>query len=331
MMNIAVIAGGDTQEYEISIKSAKRLMECIDRTRYTPWLVIYQNGNFSVQIATGKIPLHSEIFGIQLKEELIRFELAYNITHGSPGEDGLLAGYLEMRRTPYTSPGVLASAITMDKYLCKKLVASLRIPVAKDICLHKNDAIIDIDSISEHIGFPFFVKPNSGGSSVATFKVKTKADAIPAIEAAFEVDEWVIVESFLPGRELTIGIFYHNGEILTLPPTEIKPHNEFFDYQAKYEGASDEITPAHISTSVLKKLQRYSQKIYHLLKLNGLVRIDFILNDKGLYFMEVNTIPGFSEASIVPQQIRAAGLNETELISAIIEDTRRRFDEKWNA
>jgi len=329
---IAVLAGGDTGEYEISLASARMIIECLTEGGFSPYLVILRHGKWKVKDKAGNAyPLSSDFFGFTGDAGEVRFELVYNTCHGSPGEDGKLAGFLEMKRIPYSSSGVLASALTMDKHLSKKLAATLGIPVAADVLLTTRTDMIDVDEICETLGLPCFVKPNTGGSSLATFKVKEKAAMMEAIEAAFEVDDAVLIEEFLPGRELTIGVF-HNGEYcLTLPPTEIISHNEFFDYQAKYDGASDEITPAQISEEILEDLEAYAAQIYELFRLDGLVRIDFMLNEDTLYFMEVNTIPGFSPASIVPQQIRAAGLKESDVLAALIAQTENRFKDRWSA
>jgi D-alanine-D-alanine ligase len=330
---IAVLAGGDTGEYEISLSSAKMIHSCLKDAGFTPYIVLLRNGKWEVKDGESNhsYPLADTYFGFKSEAGEIRFSMAYNTCHGSPGEDGKLAGYLEMKHIPYSSSGVLASSLTMDKHLSKKLCATLQIPVAKDVLLSTRTDMIDIDEICDYLGLPCFVKPNTGGSSLATFKVKQKSEMMAAIEAAFEVDNAVLIEEFLPGRELTIGVF-HNGEYcLTLPPTEIISHNEFFDYQAKYDGASDEITPAAISERTLEQLEEYASEIYELFRLDGLVRIDFMLSEDELYFMEVNTIPGFSPASIVPQQIRAAGLKESDVLTALLAQTEARFKDRWNA
>jgi D-alanine-D-alanine ligase len=320
---VAVMAGGDSGEYEVSLKSADMVMRTLDTQLFQPWLVHVKGGKMEVHTSDGPIPISTKGFGFESKTGYVRFDVAYNMVHGTPGEDGKLQGWLEMQKVPYTSPGVLASALTMDKYLTKLLVKTLRIPVAKGMLVRATDEVIQIDHMVDELGLPCFVKPNHGGSSVATFKIKAKKDLPEAIEAGFAVDDQVIVESFLPGTELSIGILEVQGEMVVLPPTEIVPHTEFFDYAAKYQGASDEITPARIPSATRKKLERYAVDIYRLLNLRGMVRIDFMWTGKTLYFMEVNTIPGFSPASLVPQQIRAAGMKEQDVLTAVIFEALR--------
>ncbi len=328
---VAVLAGGDSGEYEVSLKSADMVMRTLDPQWFQPWLVHVKGGKMEVHTPDGIFPVSNQGFGFQGKEGYVAFDVAYNIVHGTPGEDGKLQGWLDVQKVPYTSPGVLASALTMDKYLTKLLVKTLRIPVAKGVLVRATDDVIQIDAMVEKLGLPCFVKPNHGGSSVATFKIKEKKDLPEAIEAGFAVDDQVLVESFLPGTELSIGVLEVQGEMVVLPPTEIVPHGEFFDYTAKYEGASDEITPARIPVPTRKKLERYAVDIYRLLNLRGMVRIDFMWTGKELYFMEVNTIPGFSPASLVPQQIRAAGMKEQDVLTAIIFETLRSTPEAEGA
>ena len=320
---VAVLAGGDSGEYEVSLKSADMVMRTLDPQLFQPWLVHVKDGKMEVHTSDGPLPLSPKGFGFEGKDGYVSFDVAYNIVHGTPGEDGKLQGWLELQKVPYTSPGVLASALTMDKFLTKLLVKSLRIPVAKGLLVRASDEIIEVDDIVDQLGLPCFVKPNHGGSSVATFKIKAKKDLPDAIEAGFKVDDQVIIESFLPGTELSIGVLEVMGDMVVLPPTEIVPHTEFFDYAAKYEGASDEITPARIPSVTRKKLERYAVAIYRLLNLRGMVRIDFMWTGKTLYFMEVNTIPGFSPVSLVPQQIRAAGMKEQEVLTAVIYEALR--------
>jgi D-alanine-D-alanine ligase len=209
----------------------------------------------------------------------------------------------------------------MNKHLSKRTVASLGIPVAQDILYREDDAVIDVDAMINTLGLPLFIKPNNGGSSLATFKIKTAEDVADAIEQAFEVDAEVLAEQFMAGREITIGAYATEGEMHYLPPTEIISHNEFFDYEAKYQGKSNEVTPADIPQSTLHQMQIYVKSIYRTFNLKGLVRIDFMLSpDQSLYFMEVNTLPGFSPQSIVPQQIRASGKTETQVLTDLLLD-----------
>ncbi len=295
-------------------------MDQIDREVFRPWLVVFKDNTWWVQLPQEEeLEIDASLWEFAYQGQLISFDVAYIIMHGVPGESGEVQGLLEMCGLPYTTPGVLVSSLTMNKQLTKTLVASLKIPVAKSLLYRANQAQISIDEAVEELGLPLFVKPNHGGSSLATFKVKSKTEMVEAIEKAFEVDHEVLAEGFLPGRELTVGLYKFQDTLICLPPTEIVPHNEFFDYQAKYEGQSDEITPAQIPEELRKQMEAYSKAIYAFLNIRGLVRMDYMLHpSEGLIFMEINTVPGFSEASIVPQQIRAAGQTEKELISRLL-------------
>lgn len=317
---VAVLAGSYTGEHEISLKSAVRVMEQMDREAFSPWLVVFKENTWWVQFPNGEeLEIDASLWEFAYEGQLICFDVAYIIMHGVPGESGEVQGLLEMCGLPYTTPGVLVSSLTMNKQLTKTLVASLGIPVAKSLLYRASQTQISIDQAVEELGLPLFVKPNNGGSSLATFKVKSKTEMVEAIEKAFEVDHEVLAEGFLPGRELTMGLYTYQTNLICLPPTEIVPHNEFFDYQAKYEGQSDEITPADISAALSTQMEEYSKAIYAFLDIRGLVRMDYMLHPtEGLIFMEINTVPGFSEASIVPQQIRAAGQTETEVISRLL-------------
>lgn len=317
-LDVAVLAGGDSGEYEVSLASADMIMRSLDPNLFRPWLVHVQDGKFEVRTEHATFPLHSNFFGFEHQGELIRFAVAYNMVHGAPGENGVLQGWLEMNKVPYTTPGVMASALTMNKHLSKVLVQSLGIPVAKGILMLSVPSRTETETMVKELGLPCFVKPNCGGSSVATFKVKEAGAFREAVEAAIQVDGQVLAETYLPGKELSVGIMETKGKLQVLPCTEIVPHGEFFDYEAKYKGASDEITPARISDDVRARLEEKTKAIYRLLNLRGLVRIDFIYSENTLYFMEVNTIPGFSPASLVPQQLRCAGLDVREVLTDLI-------------
>jgi D-alanine-D-alanine ligase len=318
---VAVLAGGDSGEYDISLKSANMVLKAIDSELFEPVLVVYRAGEWAVHYADQVLTLDLNDWTFYDGDEVYTINLAYNIMHGVPGEDGSIPALLDLAGIPFPNSGVLASALTMNKHLSKQAVAALGIPVAKDRLYRFDDPIIDVDAMVETLGLPMFIKPNNGGSSLATFKIKSAEEVADAIEAAFEVDQEVLAEQFMPGREITVGAFRAQGELHILPPTEIVPHNEFFDYEAKYQGKSDEITPANIPAQVLEHMQNHVRSIYRHFNLQGLVRIDFMLGaDQTLIFMEVNTLPGFSAQSIVPQQIRAAGMNETEVLTQLLND-----------
>jgi D-alanine-D-alanine ligase len=258
-------------------------------------------------------------FSFTYNRKKITFDCAYIIVHGTPGEDGKLQAYFELMGIPYTSPNVLVSALTMNKYLTKQLCKADGMDVAKSVLIRADDPMINVDKIASKLGLPCFVKPNNGGSSVATTKAYNKQSIVDGSEEAFIHDNEVIIEEFIKGTEVTCGVYFNGEEIVTLPITEIVPHNDFFDYDAKYKGQSDEITPARIGSKLTKKVQKLTKQAYRLLNIEGLVRIDFILKGDKPYFMEVNTVPGFSQASIVPQQIRAAGLKERDVLDLLIQ------------
>lgn len=319
--NIAVIAGGNTDEYEVSLKSAEMVMDSIDRTKFAPFKIILRGSDWHYIHGEEKIQIDKNDFSLTINSEKINFDAAYIIVHGSPGEDGKLQGYLDMLEIPYSSPSLLASAITMNKYVSKSIIKTHGIKVAKAELVHITDPVIDVDKIVENVGLPCFVKPNNGGSSVATFKAKSKQSIIEAIEEGFLHDSEVIIEEFIEGKEITCGVYFNGTEIQTLPITEIVPHNEFFDYEAKYLGKSDEITPARIGEELSQKVYKTTRGVYRLLSISGLVRVDYILKENEVYFMEVNTVPGFTKQSLIPQQIRAAGMKEMDVLSFIIEET----------
>lgn len=318
--NIAVIAGGNTDEYEVSLKSVEMVMDSIDRTKFNPYKIIIRESDWYYIDGTNKVQIDKNDFSLTLNQQKIHFDAAYIIVHGSPGEDGKLQGYLDMMGIPYSSPNLLTSAITMNKFVSKSIAKTHKVKVAKAELVHITDEVIDVDKIVNNLGLPCFVKPNNGGSSVATFKAKTKKEIIDAIEEGFLHDSEVIIEEFIQGIEVTCGVFFNGSTIQALPITEIVPHNEFFDYEAKYLGKSDEITPARLSDKLTRKVHFLSKKIYKIFNTKGLVRVDFIIKNDEPYFMEVNTVPGFTKQSLIPQQIRAAKMQETDVLTFIIEE-----------
>jgi D-alanine-D-alanine ligase len=317
MYNVAVIAGGDSGEYEVSMRSGAMVMKCIDNTKFNPYLVEISSKGWLVLVDNQKYRIDKNDFSFQKDGQKIRFDVIYNIIHGTPGEDGKIQGYFDIIGLPYTSPGLSCCAITMNKAVSKAVVGAMGLRVAKSVVLQKGKEF-SADEVIHKTGLPVFVKPNSGGSSVATHKVYELKDFKAAVDDAFQHDNEVICEEFVQGMEITGGIFFDGSALVCLPITEIVPHHDFFDYKAKYLGESDEITPARIDESLKNKVNELTKKIYRILNCEGLVRIDFIIKESEPYFMEVNTIPGFSEQSIVPQQIRAAGMKEKDVITMLI-------------
>jgi len=324
--NIAIVAGGDSSEYIISIKSAEQLASVLDNEKYNVYTVILRGTEWIVKSdAFCDVIINKDDFSFSFNNQKTKFDCALIIIHGTPGEDGKLQGYFDTIKIPYTSSNTLASAITFNKIFSKNYLKPFNIPLAKFVSI-KNGDVIDANQIINITGLPCFVKPNCGGSSFGVTKVKEKEKLFEAIEEAFKEDNEVIIEEFLEGRELTCGLFKTIKEPFIFPPTEIVSKNEFFDYEAKYTaGMADEITPANISEELTKEVQNLSSQVYDVFQLKGIVRVDYIYSKEKLYIMEVNTVPGMSAASIVPQQIEAAGFRISDILSIIIEDSMDRF------
>lgn len=316
---IAIIGGGYSSEAGISMKSTQQLCEMMDSSKFDLFPVFISKDAWLVQLDGNEYPINKEDFSFMMNGSKITFDCIYNSIHGTPGEDGRLASYFELLNIPYTSCGVFTSALTFNKYATKTFLDSFGITSAKAVLLRKNDTI-DTAAIISKLGLPCFVKPNNGGSSFGVSKVKQEADLIPAINKALDEDAEVIIESFIKGTEISNGVYKIGNSITVLPITEIRTTNEFFDYQAKYEGKSVEITPAEISDTLTAKCKELTARIYTHLDCKGICRIDYIIQDNELYMLEINTVPGMSKASIIPQQIRAAGMKESDVFTAIITD-----------
>jgi len=312
---VAIVAGGDSGEYEISIKSAAFVKKYLDRDRFESYLIIVKGKEWYYQDDEGKnYPVDKDDFSLILPEGKITFDGIFIAIHGTPGEDGKIQGYFDMLDLPYTSCDQVTSALTFDKFFCNHFVKSFGFNISKSFVFKKNEKISE-DEILNRIKLPCFIKPNRGGSSVGTSKVTTADGLKPALEKAFREDDQVLAEEYIPGRELSCGTITFKGEIITLPITEIISKKEFFDYEAKYQGMSDEVTPADISGEVETDIRDTSLKLYKLLNCKGMVRFDYILNGDKLYFLEVNTVPGISELSIVPQQALKAGISLEDLFT----------------
>ena len=319
--NIAVVAGGNSSEYVISINSANQIAKVLNKEKYKVYTVNVTGTEWIVKSEEFcDVIVNKDDFSFSLNNQKTTFDCALILIHGTPGEDGKLQGYFDTLNIPYTSANTLASAITFNKVFSKNYLKPFDIPLAKFVSIRKGD-IIDANQIINITGLPCFVKPNCGGSSFGVTKVKEKEKLLNAIEEAFKEDHEVIIEEFLEGRELTCGLVKTKKNTFIFPPTEIVSKNEFFDYEAKYtEGMADEITPAPISEKLTKEVQNLSSQIYDIFQLSGIVRVDYIYSKNKLYFMEVNTVPGMSAASLVPKQIEAAGMNLKDVFTLIIED-----------
>lgn len=317
---VAVIAGGNSGEYEVSMDSAAMVIQCLDKEKYEPCLVVVRGLDWYVEDEGTRRPVNRSFFTFERNGETVSFDVVYNIIHGTPGEDGILQGYFALLNLPLVGPGLLNCALTMNKMVSKHLAAAQGVPVARAVTIERNEAV-DYEKITEWTGYPCFLKPNSGGSSVATYKIREKNEFPAALKHVFEHDNTAIFEEFIQGTEVACGIFRRGADLICLPVTEIVPFNDFFDYEAKYKGQSSEITPARLPQEVILKLNEYTRVLYSALHCNGMVRIDFIVKDSVPYFLEANTIPGFTRESLLPQQIRAAGLSEKEVLTYLIEET----------
>ena len=320
MRTIAIVAGGDSSEYEISVKSANGVAAALS-SRYETYIIVIRGINWYWEDQKGSFyNIDKNDFTLIVDDFHIRFDAVFIAIHGTPGENGLLQGYFEMLKIPYTGCDAFCSALTFNKQACKLYLKEYGIPMAKNIILRKEN-IPDISSITAKTGLPCFVKPNDSGSSFGVTKVKTKEELPGAIETAFKESNEVMVEAFMDGREVACGVVKIKGKAIVLPVTEIISKNEFFDYEAKYTpGKSEEITPANMPVNITNKIQDLSSSVYDLLGCKGIVRVDFIIVGEEPYFLEINSIPGMTEESLIPKQAKAAGINLGELYSMVVED-----------
>lgn len=320
MKNIAVIAGGDSGEYGISIMSATVVAQNIDSKKYHVYLVEIKGSNwFYKHPNLGRIDIDKSDFSLNIENKKIKFDKVFNAIHGTPGEDGKILGYFEMLGIPFTSSSAIASGLTFNKSYCNQVVKNAGVLVANSVHLFKGQPY-NADEVLSKINLPCFVKPNQGGSSVGMSKVKEAQELQAAIEKAFAEDTEVLIEEFIEGRELTQGMLEHKGELMDFPITEIISKNEFFDYEAKYDSSlNEEITPADIPLNLKSEIQRISKHLYKVLHLKGVVRFDYINSLNGLYFLEVNTVPGLSTESIVPKQIREMGYKLDDVFGMMLE------------
>ena len=319
---IALVTGGYSGESVISYKSAETIKNNLDTQKWDAYLIdIHPDGWFYKTEAGEKINVDKNDFSLNINGEKVFFEAILIGLHGTPGEDGKLQGYFDCLKIPYTSCNAATSALTFNKRYTVAVAAFSGISVAKSVHLFKADEI-NIENILAQIKLPVFVKPNNGGSSIGMSKVNKAEDLLDALHKAFKEDEQVLVEEFIQGREFTIGVYKSKGKIYTLPMTEITTTNEFFDYQAKYEGLSKEITPADTTPKIKEQIEAAATKIYQVFNCNGVVRIDFIYEAaKELpYMLEINTVPGQSAASIIPQQVAAIGNTLQQFYSSLLEE-----------
>ena len=324
--NIALVTGGFSGEAVISYKSAVTIDNNLDRNLFNVYKIdITTKGWFYESTSGEKSEINKNDFSLPLKDETIRFDVVFIILHGTPGEDGKLQGYFDTLDIPYTSCNAGTSAITFNKRYTVAVAKMAGIAVAESVHLFKHSYMAGQQATQ--LKLPVFVKPNNGGSSIGMSKVDKAQDLEAAIQKAFKEDDQVLVEEMVKGREFTIGVFKTKGTIIPLPLTEVKPHDDkaFFDFEAKYQGKSTETTPAIVDEAIADKVREAAKKIYDVFNCRGVVRIDFIYNEEAgkPYMLEINTIPGQSEASIVPQQVKAMGWSLKEFYTKLVEEVMR--------
>ncbi|MDR0725203.1 MAG: D-alanine--D-alanine ligase [Prevotellaceae bacterium] len=321
--NIAILYGGDSPEKIISERSSLTIEKHLPKEKYSTYRISVCGSEWNVDITDNqRTPVNKDDFSFVLDGKKNVFDCAFIIIHGTPGENGILQAYFDLIGIPYTTCNAFVSALTFDKYACKCYLRSLGIDMANDFLLKKNEAF-DQAEIERQIAYPMFVKPNAGGSSFGVTKVCSSADLRAAVDMARKENGDVIIESFVEGMELSHGIYSTDIRTLEFPVTQIIPKNSFFDYEAKYEGKSEEITPATITDELSEKVKTFTKHIINRLGCRGLVRIDYICSGDKLFFIEINTVPGMSEASIVPQQIIHAGFDISQVLDWLIEDSLR--------
>lgn len=319
--NIAIVAGGDSSEVVVSLKSAAGLYSFMDKDRYNVFIVTIVGKTWQVECSeTEKIIIDKNDFSFTRDGVKTIFDFAYITIHGTPGENGILQGYFELLGIPYSCCGVLAAALTFNKFTCNQYLKSFGVKVAESLVLRTGQSVSD-EEVASKIGFPCFVKPNVGGSSFGVTKVKCVEQLQPAIQLAFSEGHEVMIEAFMAGTEITCGIYKTAQKTQVLPVTEVVSENEFFDYDAKYKGQVQEITPARISDSLTARVQKLTAAIYDILDCKGIVRIDYIISEGDVInLLEVNTTPGMTSTSFIPQQVAAGGFDIKDVMTEIIEN-----------
>ncbi|MBR9844691.1 MAG: D-alanine--D-alanine ligase [Algicola sp.] len=318
--NIAIIMGGYSSEYEISLKSGQVVYEALYKKKYNAYRIhIFKDKWVFVNDFNEEFPMDKNDFSVRVNETKINFDCVFNAIHGSPGEDGYMQSYFELLAIPQTSCDMYQAALTFNKRDCLSTLKPYGIKTAESYFVNFGDAV-DEDAIVKKVGLPCFVKANRAGSSFGITKVYKKEDLQNALDVAFKEDDEVIIESYLDGIEVSVGVITYKGAIKVLPITEIVSNNDFFDYKAKYLGESQEITPARIDDDLAKKVRHTAKKVYEVLKLKGFSRSEYIFKNGEPHLLEVNTVPGLTTASILPQQAANAGITMTELFENAIEE-----------
>ena len=325
--NIAIVCGGDSSEHDVSLRSAQGLYSFFDKERYDVYIVDIKGVDWHVNFANGEISdIDKNDFSFTHGREKVQFDYAYITIHGTPGENGIMQGYFELIHLPYSTSNVLVEAMTFDKYVLNKYLGIFGVSVAPSILLRRGDeGKVTDEEIAAGVGMPCFVKPAADGSSFGVSKVKNADQLAPALRVAFMESDEVMVEGFLDGTEISIGCYKTKDKAVVFPATEVVTKNEFFDYDAKYNGQVQEITPARLAPETARKVAAETSRIYDILHCNGIIRIDYIIstdadgNDK-VNMLEINTTPGMTATSFIPQQVRAAGLDIKDVLSDIVEN-----------
>jgi D-alanine-D-alanine ligase len=321
MKNIAILTGGDSAEYDISILSANTVLQHLNSELFKGYIIHLKNDKFTAFIKEIKIDVDKSNFTFEVENKRISFDAIFMALHGSPAENGLIQPYFDNLNIPYTSSNAKVSALTFNKYECNKKLKELGFNCATSFLYKKENNIVEQEIINR-VKLPCFVKPNGAGSSFGISKVKKKEDLKKAINSALQHDNKVLIEQFIDGIEISCGVYTNKNNTQVLPITEIVTENEFFDYQAKYEGKSQEITPARISKKLTIEVQKLTTDIYKAMELSGICRIDYIIMNEKPYIIEINTIPGFTEESIIPQQVKSANLKLSVIFESCLVDSK---------
>lgn len=319
--SVAVIYGGNSSEHQVSIQSGKNVAANLDRERYDVYEILIKGKSWTLIARNGEEMEPAEIDKTDFSAAGVNFDVAFIMIHGTPGENGLLQGYFEMLEIPFTTCNAFVSNIAFDKYSCKRFLDFAGVKFAKD-CYIRKGRPYSPRSIVAQLGLPLFIKPTNGGSSFGVTKVKSMEEIEPAVERAFLENDAVMAEEAIVGREVTNGIFTDRGKIVNLPVTEIVTEREFFDFEAKYQGLSKEICPAPLPPHITEQIQQMTTHIYTFMGCSGLVRMDYIIKGEEIFFLEMNMVPGMTPMSLIPAQVRAAGIEIKEFFTALIESAK---------
>ena len=321
--NIAIVCGGDSSEHDVSLRSAQGLYSFFDKERYNVYIVDIKGQDWHVELPGGiTARIDRNDFSFVEDGKAKWFDYAYITIHGTPGENGILQGYLDLIGIPYSTSGVLVEAMTFDKFVLNQYLRGYGVAVADSLLIRQGyEQLVSDDEIERRIGMPCFVKPAADGSSFGVSKVKNKDQLAPAIRKAMLESDEIMVEQFLDGTEISIGVYKTRDKSVVLPATEVVTQNEFFDYDAKYNGQVQEITPARIAPEIAERVSQITSHIYDILHCNGIIRIDYIISKEGkISMLEVNTTPGMTATSFIPQQVAAAGLKMADVLADIVEN-----------